>query len=79
LYAVLRYAPAAAQTVAAYGITWLLLLSGVRRVLEVGIRSGDAGDLRKLTHIPMFVWFLLWLAATSGAVALGGSLLVMPS
>jgi hypothetical protein len=79
LYAVLRYAPAAAQTVAAYGITWLLLLSGVRRVLEVGIRSGDAGDLRKLTHIPMFVWFLLWLAATGGAVALGRAMLVMPS
>jgi len=79
LYAVLRYAPAAAQTVTAYGITWLLLLSGVRRVLEVGIRSDDAGQLRKLTYVPMFFWFLLWLAATGGAVALGGTMLVMPS
>jgi Peptidase M50B-like len=76
---VLRYAPVAAQTVAAYGITWLLLLSGVRRVLEVGVRSGDAGDLRKLTHVPMVVWFLLWLAATCGAVAVGGVMLVLPS
>lgn len=78
LYTVLRYAPAAAQTVAAYGITWLLLLSGVRRMLEVGIRSSDAGDLSKLTHVPMIVWFLLWLAATLGAVAVGGAMLVMP-
>ena len=67
MYLVLRYAPAAEQTVAAYGITGLLLLSGVRWVLEVGIRSGDAGDLRKLTYVPMFVWFLLWLATTCGA------------
>ena len=78
-YMVLLDAPAAAQTVAAYGITWLLLLSGVRRVLEVGIRSGDAGELRKLTHVPMFIWFLLWLAATCGAVAVGGAMLVLPS
>ena len=77
MYAVLRYAPAAAQTVAAYGITWLLLLSGVRRVLEVGILSADAGDLRKLTHVPKFIWFVLWLAATCGAVAVGGAMLVL--
>jgi Peptidase M50B-like len=79
MYAVARYAPVAAQVTTAYGIAWLLLLSGVRRVLEVGVMSGDSFDLRSLTYVPRFVWFLLWLAATLGAVAAGGSMLVMPS
>jgi hypothetical protein len=29
--------------------------------------------------IPRLIWWLLWLAATLGAVALGGKMLVMPS
>jgi Peptidase M50B-like len=79
MYAVARYAPVTAQLTTAYGIAWLLLLSGVRRVLEVGVMSGDGVDLRSLTYVPRFVWFLLWLAATLGAVAAGGSMLVIPS
>jgi Peptidase M50B-like len=79
MYAVARYAPVAAQLTVAYGIAWLLLLSGVRRMLEVGVRSGDGVDLRQLTYVPRVVWFLLSLAATLGAVAMGGSMLMMPS
>jgi hypothetical protein len=79
MYAVARYAPVAGQITAACGIAWLLLLSGVRRVLEVGVMSGDGVDLRQLTYVPRVIWFLLWLAATLGAVAVGGSMLVMPS
>jgi hypothetical protein len=79
MYGVVRYAPAAAQLASAYGISWLLLLSGVRRVLEVGVWSADGADLRQLTFIPRVVWFLLWLAATVAAVAAGGAMLVLPS
>ncbi len=32
-----------------------------------------------LTHLPRLVWFLLWLAATLGAVAVGGAMLVLPA
>jgi hypothetical protein len=73
-----RYLPAVAQIVAAYGITWLLLLSGVRLIIEMGINTGDGHDLRDLTHLPRMLWFVLWLAGTLTAVAVGGRLLVMP-
>jgi hypothetical protein len=53
-------------------------LSGVRRVLEVGARSSDGASLSQLTHLPRFFWFLLWLAGTLAAVAVGGKMLVMP-
>jgi len=79
VYVVVRYAPIATQIVGAYGITWLLLLSGVRRVLEVGALSSDGASLSQLTHLPRFLWFLLWLAATLAAVAVGGKMLVMPT
>ncbi len=32
-----------------------------------------------LTRLPRLVWFLLWLAATLGAVAVGGAMLVLPA
>jgi hypothetical protein len=79
VYAVVRYAPATVQIVGAYGITWLLLLSGVRRVFEVGAQSSDGASLSQLTHLPRFFWFLLWLAGTLAAVAVGGKMLVMPT
>jgi len=78
VYAVGRYTPAGAQVVGAYALTWLLLLSGVRRVMEVGALSSDGASLSQLTMIPRLIWFLLWLAATLAAVAAGGKMLVMP-
>ena len=79
VYLVGHYLPQGAQIVAGYFLTWLLLLSGVRRVLEVGPQSSDGADLSQLTMIPRLIWWLIWLAATLGAVALGGKMLVMPS
>jgi hypothetical protein len=79
VYAVGRYTPVGAQIIGAYGITWLLLMSGVRRVLEVGARSSDGANLSQLTMIPRLIWFLLWLAATLAALAAGGEMLVMPT
>jgi hypothetical protein len=79
VFVIVRYAPVAAQIVAAYAIAWLLLLSGVRTVLDHGVRAGDAASLSDLTWIPRFVWFLLWLVGTVTAVAAGGKWLVMRS
>ena len=79
VYVVGRYTPAEVQIVAAYAIAWLLLLSGVRGVLRRRSGSGDGGKLKGLTGLPQFFWFLLWLAATLGAVAIGGKMLVMPT
>ena len=79
VYIVARYTPVSAQIVAAYAIAWLLLLSAVRGILVRGTRSSDGGDLSQLTLIPRFIWFLLWLAATLAAVAIGGRWLVMPT
>ena len=79
VYAVGRYTPVGAQIAGAYALTWLLLLSGVRRVLEVGALSSDGRSLSQLTMIPRLIWFLLWLAATLAAVAVGGKMLVMPT
>jgi hypothetical protein len=76
VYLIVRYTPLPAQIVAAYAIAWLLLLSGVRGILVRATGSGDSQILTKLTLIPHVIWFLLWLAATLGAVAVGGSWLV---
>jgi hypothetical protein len=76
VYLIVRYTPLPAQIVAAYAIAWLLLLSGVRGILVRAKGSGDSETLAKLTLIPQVIWFLLWLAATLGAVAVGGSWLV---
>ena len=79
VYVVGHLTPRGVQIVAAYFLTWLLLLSGVRGILYRGADSGDGANLSQLTMIPRLIWWLLWLAATLGAVALGGKMLVMPS
>jgi hypothetical protein len=77
VFVIARYTPMPVQVLASYAIAWLLLLSGARRVLEVGTGSADGGLLRGMTGIPQALWFLFWLAATLAAVALGGRLLVL--
>jgi Peptidase M50B-like len=79
VYALARYTPVLAQSVAAYAIAWLLLLTGVRGILVRGTQSSDGQALSQLTLIPRVIWFLLWLAATLAALAVGGSWLVMPT
>ncbi|HEY2280121.1 MAG TPA: M50 family metallopeptidase [Streptosporangiaceae bacterium] len=77
IFLIVRYAPAATQIVAAYAITWLLLLSGVRGTWQRGSNAADAAALRSMTLVPSVVWFLLWLAGTVIAVAIGGKWLVL--
>lgn len=75
-YLLLRYTHAGTEVVIAYGVAWLLLLSGVRTAVNHGIEAGDAHTLRSKTHLPRRLWSLLWIAGTLSAVFIGGKLLV---
>jgi hypothetical protein len=77
VFLVVHYTPESFQIVAAYAITWFLLLSGVRGLLEDGLAAGDAGNLQGRTFIPRFIWFLFWLAGTITAIAIGGKWLIL--
>ncbi len=77
VFGLVRFTPIGVQVTGAYAITWLLLLSAVRRVLEVGTGSDDGDKLRGKTGLPGFIWFLIWLAATLAAVAVGGRMLIL--
>jgi Peptidase M50B-like len=76
---VLRHAHDGLEEVIVYGMTWLLLLSGVRVAVADGANAGDAGNLSRTTHIPSQIWALLWLAGTLLAVVIGGKWLVLRS
>jgi Peptidase M50B-like len=76
IYLIARYASVGTDTVAAYAVAWFLLVSGVRVVVDHNLGAGDAGKLAELAYIPKLFWFLLWLAGSVGAVAIGGSWLV---
>lgn len=77
VFGLARFTPTGVQVTGAYSITWLLLLSAVRRVVEIGAGSDDGDKLRGKTGIPGLIWFLFWLAATLAGVALGGKMLIM--
>ena len=76
---VLRHAHDGLEEVIVYGMTWLLLLSGVRVAVAHGAGAGDARNLSRTTHIPRQIWALLWLAGTLLAVVAGGKWLVLRS
>ena len=76
---VVRHADSGLEEVIIYGMTWLLLLSGVRVAVAHGVRASDAAILKKDTHIPRRIWALLWLAGTLTAVAAGGKWLILRS
>jgi hypothetical protein len=76
IFAAGHHTPISDQEIAAYAITWLLLLSGVRQAFAHGVNAKDAEILRNRTSIPRLIWALVWMAGTVGAVAVGGSMLV---
>jgi len=76
-YLILRYTHAETEVVAAYAVTWLLLLAGVRTAIDHGIHASDAEVLRSRTHLPRRLWSLLWLAGTASTLLIGGKLLVL--
>ena len=71
-FLVAKFEPMHTQVIAAYGLAWLLL-SGVRTVVERGLRADDTRILRGATGIPR----LLWLGGTFAALAVAGRMLVM--
>jgi Peptidase M50B-like len=76
IYLIVRYGSVGINAIVAYGVTWFLLLSGVRKVIDHGTRAADAGKLREITYIWRAAWVLLWLIGSLLAVIVGGSLLV---
>src|SRR6185437_2099372 len=66
---VMRHAHDGLEEVIVYGMTWLLLISGVRVAVADG---AGAGNLSRTTHIPSQIWALLWLGGTLLAVVGGG-------
>jgi len=76
---VMRHAHDGLEEIIVYGMTWLLLLSGVRVAVADGAGAGDAGNLSRTTHLPRQIWALLWLAGTLLAVVVGGKWLVLRS
>jgi hypothetical protein len=73
---VLWYGSAELQIIAAYALSWFLLLSGVRFAVVHGSKAADAAALRTITRIPRVAWALLWLAGSVSALWVGGHLLV---
>jgi hypothetical protein len=78
IFLVLKHTSQTGQILAAYAITWLLLLSGVRRVVQRGANASDAHNLRDSTSIPRFVWSALWLAGTLAAAVVGARWMLHP-
>jgi hypothetical protein len=76
LFLIARYGSLGAQSVTAYGVTWFLLLSGIRVVLDHGINASDANSLAGMTHLRPGFWVVLWLAGTVFALVFGGILLI---
>jgi Peptidase M50B-like len=79
LAVVMRYAHDGPEEVIIYGMTWLLLLSGVRSAVAHGANAGDAETLTTITHLPRQLWALLWIAGTLLAVVIGGKWVVLRS
>lgn len=79
LILVTRNAHAWLEEVVVYGLTWLLLLDGVRVAVAHGAKAGDAVILGGRTHIHPRFWSLLWIAGTVLALVIGGKWLILRS
>jgi hypothetical protein len=79
LVLITRNAHAWVEQLVVYGLTWLLLLDGVRVAVAHGAKAGDAVTLGGRTHIHPRFWSLLWIAGTVLAVVIGGKWLILRS
>jgi hypothetical protein len=85
LIGVAGWAPAGLQGPAAYLLTWFLLVSAPRPVVELHVAryrglapASDADQLARLTRVPGTVWVGVFLLLTGAALVGGGWLLVGP-
>lgn len=87
LVAITVWGSATVQGIAAYAMTWFLLLGAPRAVLEMqserrrarrrGVAdTSDAGLLARLTHLPGGVWVVILLLVCLAALFLGGTWLL---
>src|SRR5215467_2456189 len=76
LVSIIRSRNPGVESVTAYGLSWLLLLSAVRGVWDRRGGSGDAKELRKITGLARGLWYYVWLIGTVAAVAWGYTMLV---
>jgi len=68
------YSPPSVLSWIATGLAWLFLIAAPRPVLELLRRhspGSDAAQLAALTHVHRYVWCLLWLVLTIGALVAG--------
>jgi Peptidase M50B-like len=79
LILITRYSHAWLEELVVYGMTWLLLLDGLRVAIAHGIGAADAVMLSRRTHIPRRFFSLLWIAGALLAVVIGGKWLVLRS
>ncbi|GAB76995.1 Peptidase M50B-like [Austwickia chelonae] len=70
---------------AAYAVVWVLLLAAPRSVVESqrersrGVRSGDADQLARLTHLPAAFWIgVFWLVCVAALLLGARELLAVP-
>lgn len=74
------YLPPEQQSWLAYLLTWVLLLSGPRAAVELGLHPGpssDPGQLAQLTRIPTVLWTALF-ATISVLSTLAGVAVLLP-
>ena len=76
IYIFARYGTVTRETMAAYGIAWLLLLSGVRIVLKHWDNAGDAKLLKAQAQVMPVVFARIWLVGALFAVFLGARLMM---
>jgi hypothetical protein len=72
LFMIAGFASVGVQVVAAYAITWFLLVSSVKMIRIHGKANGDAKLLRGKTKIPHGFWWWFWLAGSVVALVFGG-------
>jgi hypothetical protein len=66
------------QAVAAYTLTWTLLIAGLRKVIKRGLGAADAWALAENTHVPRFIWVGLWGSGAIIGMAAGAHLMLFP-
>ena len=76
IYLFARYGSIGSETVLAYVLTWLLLLSGFRSVLTYKGQRGDAPALASTTRLPARLWVGIWQLGAAAALLAGGKLLI---
>ncbi|HEX9064740.1 MAG TPA: M50 family metallopeptidase [Streptosporangiaceae bacterium] len=76
IYIFARYGTVARETLAAYGIAWLLLLVGIRTVLHRWGGSGDGQGLKAWSGSSQEVFSQIWLVGALFALFLGTRMLM---